>query len=194
MEPSLHPISSTTWYCNFTWKYWSNHTSYVVVLVQNILLKDLIYILCLFYSLYCSLKCSEVLSMWNITTTTIIIWCFHAWMICFLHHRRFRFFKFYSTAIIVKGPLVSVLQFFTTEPHACEPSSLPKYPPSKEIDAKLRDEEARRCLVLLGDVPVSFLMCSLLHYGAMQSNLAILFLKIFLFSKHTGHKASGCCF
>ncbi|CAN6295107.1 unnamed protein product [Urochloa humidicola] len=34
--------------------------------------------------------------------------------------------------------------FFTTEPFACEPSSLPKYPPSKEIDAKRRDEEARR--------------------------------------------------
>ena len=35
-------------------------------------------------------------------------------------------------------------QFFTTEPYACEPSSLPKYPPSKEMDVKLRDEEARR--------------------------------------------------
>ncbi|XP_026450089.1 probable serine/threonine-protein kinase At1g54610 [Papaver somniferum] len=35
-------------------------------------------------------------------------------------------------------------EFFTTEPHACEPSSLPQYPPSKEMDAKLRDEEARR--------------------------------------------------
>ncbi|GKU96453.1 hypothetical protein SLEP1_g9685 [Rubroshorea leprosula] len=35
-------------------------------------------------------------------------------------------------------------EFFTTEPLACDPSSLPKYPPSKEIDAKLRDEEARR--------------------------------------------------
>ncbi|CAN0870991.1 Protein IMPAIRED IN BABA-INDUCED STERILITY 1 [Linum grandiflorum] len=35
------------------------------------------------------------------------------------------------------------LQYFTTEPHACEPSSLPKYRPSKEIDAKNR-EEARR--------------------------------------------------
>lgn len=35
-------------------------------------------------------------------------------------------------------------QFFTTKPYACEPSSLPKYPPSKEMDAKLRDEEARR--------------------------------------------------
>ncbi|KAK3147252.1 hypothetical protein QOZ80_3BG0280080 [Eleusine coracana subsp. coracana] len=34
--------------------------------------------------------------------------------------------------------------FFTTEPFACEPSSLPKYAPSKEIDAKRRDEEARR--------------------------------------------------
>ncbi|KAF3438506.1 hypothetical protein FNV43_RR21268 [Rhamnella rubrinervis] len=35
-------------------------------------------------------------------------------------------------------------EFFTTEPYACEPSSLPKYPPSKEMDVKLRDEEARR--------------------------------------------------
>ncbi|KAM0947231.1 putative protein-serine/threonine kinase CMGC-CDK-CRK7-CDK9 family [Dioscorea sansibarensis] len=34
--------------------------------------------------------------------------------------------------------------FFTTNPLACDPSSLPKYPPSKELDAKLRDEEARR--------------------------------------------------
>nr|GEW45805.1 probable serine/threonine-protein kinase At1g54610 [Tanacetum cinerariifolium] len=31
-----------------------------------------------------------------------------------------------------------------TKPYACDPSSLPKYPPSKEMDAKLRDEEARR--------------------------------------------------
>ncbi|KAL8162795.1 hypothetical protein V2J09_014284 [Rumex salicifolius] len=35
-------------------------------------------------------------------------------------------------------------EFFTTKPYACEPSSLPKYPPTKEMDAKLRDEEARR--------------------------------------------------
>ncbi|XWS60217.1 hypothetical protein CRYUN_Cryun07bG0016600 [Craigia yunnanensis] len=35
-------------------------------------------------------------------------------------------------------------EFFTTEPYACEPSSLPKYPPSKEMDVKLREEEARR--------------------------------------------------
>ncbi|GMJ13068.1 hypothetical protein like AT1G53050 [Hibiscus trionum] len=35
-------------------------------------------------------------------------------------------------------------ELFTTQPLACDPSSLPKYPPSKEIDAKLRDEEARR--------------------------------------------------
>jgi len=43
----------------------------------------------------------------------------------------------------------SLLQFFTTKPYACDPSSLPKYPPSKEMDAKLRDEEARRSLKLL---------------------------------------------
>ncbi|KAK8671084.1 hypothetical protein V6N13_037692 [Hibiscus sabdariffa] len=35
-------------------------------------------------------------------------------------------------------------EFFTTKPYACDPSSLPKYPPCKEMDAKLRDEEARR--------------------------------------------------
>ncbi|RCV44813.1 hypothetical protein SETIT_9G404800v2 [Setaria italica] len=40
--------------------------------------------------------------------------------------------------------------FFTTEPFACEPSSLPKYPPSKEIDAKRRDEEARRLRAAAG--------------------------------------------
>ncbi|KAL9363888.1 hypothetical protein Peur_041761 [Populus x canadensis] len=34
-------------------------------------------------------------------------------------------------------------EFFTTKPYACDPSSLPKYPPSKEMDAKLRDEESR---------------------------------------------------
>ncbi|KAG6590406.1 putative serine/threonine-protein kinase, partial [Cucurbita argyrosperma subsp. sororia] len=31
-----------------------------------------------------------------------------------------------------------------TEPLACEPSDLPKYPPSKEMDARRRDDEARR--------------------------------------------------
>ncbi|XP_009588480.1 probable serine/threonine-protein kinase At1g54610 isoform X2 [Nicotiana tomentosiformis] len=35
-------------------------------------------------------------------------------------------------------------EFFTTKPFACDPSSLPSYPPSKEIDAKLREEEAKR--------------------------------------------------
>ncbi|KAJ6776289.1 CELL DIVISION PROTEIN KINASE [Salix koriyanagi] len=35
-------------------------------------------------------------------------------------------------------------EFFTTKPLPCDPSSLPDYPPSKEFDAKMRDEEARR--------------------------------------------------
>ncbi|XP_071692936.1 probable serine/threonine-protein kinase At1g54610 [Rutidosis leptorrhynchoides] len=35
-------------------------------------------------------------------------------------------------------------ELFTTEPCACDPSSLPKYPPSKEIDAKMRDDEAKK--------------------------------------------------
>ncbi|KAK1323038.1 putative serine/threonine-protein kinase [Acorus calamus] len=45
-----------------------------------------------------------------------------------------------------RGSAASALKsdFFTTKPFACDPSSLPKYPPSKEFDAKLRDEEARR--------------------------------------------------
>lgn len=34
-------------------------------------------------------------------------------------------------------------QYFRTMPYACEPSSLPQYPPNKEMDAKYR-EEARR--------------------------------------------------
>ncbi|KAK9117636.1 hypothetical protein Sjap_016583 [Stephania japonica] len=37
-----------------------------------------------------------------------------------------------------------LIQFFTTKPYACEPSSLPKFPPSKELDVKLREEETRR--------------------------------------------------
>ncbi|KAL6494971.1 hypothetical protein OROGR_030890 [Orobanche gracilis] len=37
-----------------------------------------------------------------------------------------------------------LFKFFTTEPYACEPSSLPRFPPSKEMDIKLRDEETRR--------------------------------------------------
>ncbi|RAL44919.1 hypothetical protein DM860_003678 [Cuscuta australis] len=45
-----------------------------------------------------------------------------------------------------RGSATSALQseFFTTDPLPCDPSSLPKYPPSKEFDAKMRDEEVRR--------------------------------------------------
>ncbi|KAA0067070.1 putative serine/threonine-protein kinase [Cucumis melo var. makuwa] len=35
-------------------------------------------------------------------------------------------------------------EFFTTKPLPSDPSDLPKYPPCKEFDVKLRDEEARR--------------------------------------------------
>lgn len=41
-------------------------------------------------------------------------------------------------------------QFFTTKPYACDPSSLPYYPPSKEMDAKMREEENRRQRSLAG--------------------------------------------
>ncbi|GLJ49510.1 hypothetical protein SUGI_1049250 [Cryptomeria japonica] len=45
-----------------------------------------------------------------------------------------------------RGTAASALksEFFTTKPFACDPSSLPKYPPSKEFDVKIRDDEARR--------------------------------------------------
>ncbi|KAJ9568570.1 hypothetical protein OSB04_004536 [Centaurea solstitialis] len=35
-------------------------------------------------------------------------------------------------------------EYFTTKPYACEPSSLPKYPPNKEIDAKHREDSRRK--------------------------------------------------
>ncbi|XP_022948890.1 protein IMPAIRED IN BABA-INDUCED STERILITY 1-like [Cucurbita moschata] len=35
-------------------------------------------------------------------------------------------------------------EYFSTKPHACDPSSMPIYPPSKEIDAKQREESRRK--------------------------------------------------
>ncbi|XP_071716418.1 protein IMPAIRED IN BABA-INDUCED STERILITY 1-like [Rutidosis leptorrhynchoides] len=35
-------------------------------------------------------------------------------------------------------------EYFKTKPYACDPSSLPKYPPNKEIDAKHREDSARK--------------------------------------------------
>ncbi|KAL5648776.1 hypothetical protein ACJX0J_039585, partial [Zea mays] len=45
-----------------------------------------------------------------------------------------------------RGTATSALQseFFRAKPLACDPSSLPKLPPSKEYDVRLRQEEARR--------------------------------------------------
>ncbi|XP_074562054.1 putative serine/threonine-protein kinase At1g54610 [Curcuma longa] len=45
-----------------------------------------------------------------------------------------------------RGTAASALknEFFTRKPLACDPSSLPKYPPSKEFDSKRREEEAQR--------------------------------------------------
>ncbi|XWS21953.1 hypothetical protein CRYUN_Cryun30bG0102200 [Craigia yunnanensis] len=45
-----------------------------------------------------------------------------------------------------RGSVASALrsEIFRTEPFPCDPSNLPKHPPSKELDAKHRDEEARR--------------------------------------------------
>ncbi|XP_019710756.1 protein IMPAIRED IN BABA-INDUCED STERILITY 1 isoform X2 [Elaeis guineensis] len=41
-------------------------------------------------------------------------------------------------------------EYFTTTPYACDPSSLPKYPPNKEIDAKSREELCRRRVISRG--------------------------------------------
>ncbi|KAL8144362.1 hypothetical protein V2J09_017394 [Rumex salicifolius] len=48
-------------------------------------------------------------------------------------------------------------EFFTTYPLPCDPSSLPKYPPAKEQDVKLREEEKIRMKVeeVKGQVPES---------------------------------------
>ncbi|KAJ0230834.1 hypothetical protein HA466_0303840 [Hirschfeldia incana] len=35
-------------------------------------------------------------------------------------------------------------EYFLTRPYACDPSSLPKYPPNKEMDAKYRDDMRRK--------------------------------------------------
>uniref|UniRef100_A0A804PJC3 [RNA-polymerase]-subunit kinase n=1 Tax=Zea mays TaxID=4577 RepID=A0A804PJC3_MAIZE len=45
-----------------------------------------------------------------------------------------------------RGTVASALdsEFFRTKPLACDPASLPKYPPCKEYDAKLRGQEAKR--------------------------------------------------
>ncbi|KAI3462910.1 hypothetical protein Pfo_019573 [Paulownia fortunei] len=52
---------------------------------------------------------------------------------------------FLSVEPYKRGTASSALdsKYFTTKPYACDPASLPKYPPNKEIDAKFR-EEARR--------------------------------------------------
>ncbi|KAK7272382.1 hypothetical protein RJT34_28928 [Clitoria ternatea] len=47
---------------------------------------------------------------------------------------------------ILRGTAATALmsEFFSSEPLPCDPSSLPKYPPSKEIDSKLREEATRQ--------------------------------------------------
>ncbi|KAE9605077.1 hypothetical protein Lal_00036681 [Lupinus albus] len=37
-----------------------------------------------------------------------------------------------------------ISEYFNTEPYACSPSILPKYPPSKEMDAKIREDAHRK--------------------------------------------------
>ncbi|GMH17399.1 hypothetical protein Nepgr_019240 [Nepenthes gracilis] len=52
-----------------------------------------------------------------------------------------------------RGSAASALmsEFSTTKPFPCGMSSLPKCPPNKEFDAKVRDEESRRRQVAIGN-------------------------------------------
>ncbi|CAK8536417.1 unnamed protein product [Lathyrus sativus] len=47
---------------------------------------------------------------------------------------------------VLRGTAATALndEFFSLEPVACDPSALPKYPPSKEIHTKMREESTRR--------------------------------------------------
>ncbi|KAG8638940.1 hypothetical protein MANES_14G082300v8 [Manihot esculenta] len=69
-----------------------------------------------------------------------------------------------------RGTATSALasEYFITKPYACDPSSLPKYPPSKEIDAKNR-EEARRLSELPGKRSVGEVV--VLKQESQQKNL-----------------------
>ncbi|CAL5444935.1 unnamed protein product [Camellia sinensis] len=53
---------------------------------------------------------------------------------------------FLSVEPYKRGTASSALasEYFTTKPYACDPSSMPKYPPSKEIDAKHREDAQRK--------------------------------------------------
>ncbi|CAH2055333.1 unnamed protein product, partial [Thlaspi arvense] len=68
-----------------------------------------------------------------------------------------RFEEFPKTAINLLENLLSIdpekrgtassalmSEYFNTKPYACDPSTLPKYPPNKEMDAKYREELQRR--------------------------------------------------
>ncbi|XP_010551835.1 PREDICTED: LOW QUALITY PROTEIN: cyclin-dependent kinase 12 [Tarenaya hassleriana] len=70
---------------------------------------------------------------------------------------RERFEEFPTTAVNLLETLLSIdpekrrtsssalmSEYFTTKPYPCDPSTLPKYPPNKEMDAKHREELQRR--------------------------------------------------
>ena len=54
--------------------------------------------------------------------------------------------KLLSTNPEKRGTASSAImsEYFNTKPYACDPSTLPKYPPNKEMDAKYREELQRR--------------------------------------------------
>ncbi|KAJ0035499.1 hypothetical protein Pint_25032 [Pistacia integerrima] len=87
--------------------------------------------------------------------------------------------------------LLMTLQFFTTKPYGCEPSSLPKYPPSKEMDAKLRDEEARRIVVLAMSCFGHFYLCTHLTPQPCDNDNSLFFFFIIISNKPKRLRAAG---
>ncbi|CAM0884450.1 unnamed protein product [Alopecurus aequalis] len=68
-------------------------------------------------------------------------------------------------------------EFFSTEPYACEPSSLPRYPPCKEMDVKLKYEKHKRSysdllnlFLLFPCVNKSFNICYNMSFRKSRAN------------------------
>ncbi|WOK94427.1 putative serine/threonine-protein kinase [Canna indica] len=79
---------------------------------------------------------------------------------------------FLSVEPYKRGTASSALmsEYFRTKPYACEPSSLPKYPPNKEIDAKSREESHRRRIAGKGHVSEAIKRQSRAHRASREAN------------------------
>lgn len=74
--------------------------------------------------------------------------------------------------LYLSGYLFLWTQFFRTEPYACEPSSLPRYPPCKERDVKLKYEKHKK----FGATLCTYFSCFLLFKESF--NICIFFFRM----------------